>query len=99
MSMLITAVYGGSCDACLRFDRVTSVRKGTGTPISLNLSYFSITTFHEIHFGNLLLRVNAPCLCLYFKSRHSRAKRSGNSLSKCKHKITARKIIFMELLL
>lgn len=43
-------------------------------------SPFSIATFQKIHFSNLLLRVNAPCLCLYFKSRHGRAKRSGNSL-------------------
>lgn len=34
----------------------------------------------DLHFSNLLLRANAPCLCLYFKSRHGRAMRSGNIL-------------------
>lgn len=42
MSGLITAVYGGSCDACLKFDRATSVRNSTSATLSLNLPHFPL---------------------------------------------------------
>lgn len=49
-----------------------------------NSIFKTLPIFHryvpELHFSNLLLQVNAPCLCLYFKSRHGRAVSSGNIL-------------------
>lgn len=53
-------------------------------PHRRNCIFKIFSIFHryvpDLHFSNLLLRVNAPCLCLYFKSRHGRAMRSGNIL-------------------
>lgn len=53
-------------------------------PHRRNSIFKTFPIFHryvpELHFSNLLLQVNAPCLCLYFKSRHGRAMCSGNIL-------------------